>query len=673
MNEILAFALTAAAAATAAGVVPSIFDQQYVYQGIHLPVHISKNEERILRIYGGGDVMCTFVLRQLDFMTILYYVGQYSVQDSSSERANLESNIAALTEEIAAEIKRIEGVEAAVLETKASSLSPEDCKEEISYLRAKEERLLCSKERLQEERAALQAERQELQKWLRTNVINVGQRHDLSASYIRSIIAKKSTEINSLADLRRVLCEPLPGNIFVRPGAFPLSWATDVMPFVESSNENMDGLCRWILHCLDLPFTRGSEMECTVLSHELTGSFWTYLDSLTNILALQTGMNLVDSSGATSKQLRPDFWLYVQGAMLFKAELKVDSSDLGKASEELVQKMSAWNPLALSDLPLLPCYAAAGNLLRFYAVQPPCRPGTLLTVNPVSEIFDMSKPVCRLGILRISLNMLRVFLSLRKRLPFDIPRLYFRIPRGRDGSFVEVLDDCVRKKCFPAPRAVYDCLSLSSPLPCAVTIIASRSNEERMVTLIIRPVCLQVLPASEDELRVAIRCVLTALQAFHARGFVHRDVRWANVLKSLHGWLLADFELADTVGAELPEDAISPDFLPPEYVLGTTMKYDFSGDLYCVGKMLADWESDAHIPLSDRARVLQARLMAADPASRPFAAQLLSESSSWLSHDPAAARVGGGTDTCASSGGSDSMKEVGEEGARLHLTPVFGP
>ena len=598
------------------------------------------------------------------FMTILFWVDrQYSVQDSFAEMNNLKTYIDALTEEIAAATKRIDGLEAAMLETEASSLSPDDRKEKMSYLRAKEEKLLATFERLQAQRealqaqrAALQAETLELQKWLRTNVINTGQRQDLTASYIRSIIAKQSTDVNNVADLRRVLGEPLPGKIFVRPGAFPLSWATDVMPFVESSRENMDGLCRWILHCLDLPFTRGSEMECTVLSHELTGAFWTYLDSLTNLLALQTGMNLADSSGATSKRLRPDFWLYVKGAMLFKAELKADSSDLCKACDELVHKMTAWNPLALRGLPLLPCYAAAGNLLRFYAVQPPSRPGALMTVAPVSEIFDMSKPVCRLGILRVSLNMLRVFLSLRKRIPFDVPRLYFRIPRGRDGSFVEVLDDCVRKRCFPAPRAVYECLSLASPLPCAVTITVSRSSKGGMVTLKIRPVCLHVLPASEDELRVAIRCVLTALQAFHARGFVHRDVRWANVLKSLHGWLLADFELADTAGAELPEDAISPDFLPPEITLGTTTKYDFSGDMYCVGKMLADWESEAHIPLSDGAGVLQARLMAADPASRPSAAQLLSESSSWLLHDsdPEAARVGGGgTDTSASSGGGD--------------------
>jgi hypothetical protein len=85
-------------------------------------------------------------------------------------------------------------------------------------------------------------------------------------------------------------------------------------------------------------------------------------------------------------------------------------------------------------------------------------------------------------------------------------------------------------------------------------------------------------------------------------------VRRANVLKSLHGRLLTDVELADTVGKELPEDAISPDFLPPEIALGNTAEYDFSGEMYCVGKELADRESDAYIPLSDGARQGKARL-----------------------------------------------------------------
>ena len=52
-------------------------------------------------------------------------------------------------------------------------------------------------------------------------------------------------------------------------------------------------------------------------------------------------------------------------------------------------------------------------------------------------------------------------------------------------------------------------------------------------------------------------------------------MRRENVLKSLHGLLLADVELAHTVGEELPEDAISPDFLPPEIALGNTAEYDF--------------------------------------------------------------------------------------------------
>ena len=38
---------------------------------------------------------------------------------------------------------------------------------------------------------------------------------------------------------------------------------------------------------------------------------------------------------------------------------------------------------------------------------------------------------------------------------------------------------------------------------------------------------------NETELRVAIRFILTVIGALHAREFVHRDVRWPNVLQTL--------------------------------------------------------------------------------------------------------------------------------------------
>jgi serine/threonine protein kinase len=228
--------------------------------------------------------------------------------------------------------------------------------------------------------------------------------------------------------------------------------------------------------------------------------------------------------------------------------------------------------------------------------------------------------------------MMRVFMCLRKRLPVVVPKLFFQQPRGNDGSSIEIRGDCVVKRCRPAPLMVYEALKLPSPLPCAVTITMGRSAKNGMVRLEIRPVCLEQLPSTVEELRAALRCVLTALGAFHARGFVHRDVRWPNVLKSEEQWLLADFELADRAGSLVPEGAIASAHLPPEVSADGQVGYTMAGDVYCVGKLVKDWEQRTGGMggvLPPAACGFRSSLMGSDPGLRPTASQLLAQS--WVS------------------------------------------
>jgi hypothetical protein len=44
------------------------------------------------------------------------------------------------------------------------------------------------------------------------------------------------------------------------------------------------------------------------------------------------------------------------------------------------------------------------------------------------------------------------------------------------------------------------------------------------------PLGVQRMPADEEELKAAVKAVLTALRGLHSNGFVHRDIRWENVL-----------------------------------------------------------------------------------------------------------------------------------------------
>ena len=108
------------------------------------------------------------------------------------------------------------------------------------------------------------------------------------------------------------------------------------------------------------------------------------------------------------------------------------------------------------------------------------------------------------------------------------------------------------------------------------------------------------------------------------RGFVHRDVRWPNVLQTVQGqWLLADFELADVSGAALPPDAVATAFLPPE-----GGPYKFTGDVYRVGRLIFEWEEATGKSATAAARKFANLLAAVGPTDRPTASIALSDE--WL-------------------------------------------
>ena len=155
-------------------------------------------------------------------------------------------------------------------------------------------------------------------------------------------------------------------------------------------------------------------------------------------------------------------------------------------------------------------------------------------------------------------------------------------------------------------------------------------RQDGLVRLEIRPVCIEVLPSSVEELRSAVANVLRALVSFHERKLVHRDIRWPNVLKSLDGWLLADFELAAAEGTAVPPKAISTAFLPPELRVDENAGYTSAGDIFCVGRLLTLWEGARHITIPEGARMWSERLTADNPLDRPSARQLLFEQGTWV-------------------------------------------
>ncbi len=91
--------------------------------------------------------------------------------------------------------------------------------------------------------------------------------------------------------------------------------------------------------------------------------------------------------------------------------------------------------------------------------------------------------------------------------------------------------------------------------------------------------------------------VLAALQALHARGVVHRDLKPTNVFLTAHGVKLLDFGLARTVDPDLAQSLAvtndvtrtgmlvgTPRYMAPEQVRGEAL--DFRSDLFAVGAIL---------------------------------------------------------------------------------------
>ena len=143
------------------------------------------------------------------------------------------------------------------------------------------------------------------------------------------------------------------------------------------------------------------------------------------------------------------------------------------------------------------------------------------------------------------------------------------------------------------------------------------SGNRKKLCLHLQPIAAPLLPQSEEELKESIRCVLKALKDFHAKGWCHRDIRWANVLHSEEGWLLCDFEAANKSGKRITWSSKSN---APEILSG--QPHTFATDVFQVGELMND---DRVISIVGGGIVFRSRLMNRDPMSRPTASTALGD------------------------------------------------
>lgn len=142
-------------------------------------------------------------------------------------------------------------------------------------------------------------------------------------------------------------------------------------------------------------------------------------------------------------------------------------------------------------------------------------------------------------------------------------------------------------------------------------------GETDKVKLVITPVCLSEKPKTEVQLRSAVQSVLRALSSLHKAGYVHRDIRWENVLKSnADTWLLTDFEEAAKEGGTLIASGRNnaKTYLAPEVHRDDC--YGKAADLWAVEQLMAMWAVDTKTTLSKPAESVLKGLKMKNPSNR---------------------------------------------------------
>ncbi|KAG2427157.1 hypothetical protein HXX76_010878 [Chlamydomonas incerta] len=357
--------------------------------------------------------------------------------------------------------------------------------------------------------------------------------------------------------------------------------------------------------------------------------------------------NTADPSGATTKRLRPDFLCWIRNALLLKGEEKANESALQEASRELTSKMAtSWRPGLLPgvSMPCMMAYAAAGNLMQFFAITESSGGGGV-EAWPISELLDISRPLGRIKVVHHTLHIARLLAAYA---PLAPPQLSIALggmiqSKGLGGRLlgnVMLFGDFVQKRAFEylgQPGVVLDFSTLvelytATGRELCANLVRLHQGAIRMegttLVLHLEPVGLPLdaPPADEATLKEAIRGVLLGVAALHRAGFVHRDIRWRNVVRvpelrssgSLSTYVLIDLEHA--ARADCAVDCREPDFRlgswPSEDMLESgSGRYTPASDLCLVAHLMMC------IPLSQSGQHLQQALAARQVPSAEAALQ----------------------------------------------------
>ncbi|CAJ0628993.1 9302_t:CDS:1 [Entrophospora sp. SA101] len=368
-------------------------------------------------------------------------------------------------------------------------------------------------------------------------------------------------------------------------------------------------------NALGLTITEGSEMDQGSVIDKLIKDPLTTLSEKDDNIEISMARNLTDNSTATTKKSCPDFSVWLERKILiFKGEEKRYVEDFDETVNELESKMKIWNVLFYGDVPYILAYAAAGYRLGFFAIN------NKKELIKISKRFRLTDPKDRLQILKCVINIYRIIATLKKFVPKYFIRLYENIYQPHE-TVVQIHDSFIVKTInnystfingdFDIMKALYkDTADIANLIhscdKCGKPDLPTLFRKKYKVTL--APLGYRFNPTEESELKTAIQTVLEVIRDMHSIGYVHRDLRWPNVLQQVDGkWLVIDLEH----GGRLD---VAPGFgplsnWPPQATENNEYRQEY--DVYQVGKMMAD----CIFMKSDLCKDLQKRLLEAPQIS----------------------------------------------------------
>ena len=332
------------------------------------------------------------------------------------------------------------------------------------------------------------------------------------------------------------------------------------------------------------------------------------------------------SQSASTLCKRPDFIFLVDSVCVFRGEEKAHGYNFAAPCAELTDKLE-WR---YGDISYLFGYAAVGYKVQLNAITRV----EVLSGHQVAAIklgeFDLHQLYERFRLLLALLNISRLFRSIASNCPPSGKDETGTIERP-DGINILLKSDYVIKT-FPKEdifqkakshaEKVYNVLE-TNDIPNVDTLVQVRSSKRGLV---FKPRGDDQRPSTLTELFCALKDILQALIGLHAASWMHRDIRWSNVMKSRETsdkWFLIDFMDA----AESPQISPSDRLLNPrEHAPEINDSHTVKVDIWSVGHLISTSQRymlENWYDLGNRRSQFLDSLLEKDPSKRPTAAEAL--------------------------------------------------